>query len=258
MNSVLFRRANIFSDVINVLFHVDLFFYHELKYRMEKNEILRDLFIDKLPKISEDSVDVRDTILIKLTSEKNNQNILLDWINIDKYSKYGHSLGMDITEFVANMYYDMLINPSCNEYIQPTEFGNTLRLLSKDINLNKIHVYLPFESDYLKESIVELFMGNSSKISIVIGDKKSLLSDSEIYDTFIFENCVDVDNCLTNSHSKLKEILIPAYEYNMIEDRTKLDRLIEQVTYRKLNLKEESSNYASKYNLSINTIGVPI
>lgn len=263
-NSVLFRRSSFFVDAINVIFYTDLFLYHELLERMKQNEFLRFIFGDKLQTFQTENRGELDKLIIKYTVTKKNQNILLDWISLEKYKE--SDIDISVEEYVSMLYGDMLTNPICEEYMQTTEFGNTLKLLSKDRQLNRLHIYIPLDSELLKQSINESFSnisGNSS-LSIIVGGKEEYLK-SHSYDSYVFENISDVDEFLAIEGKKvvgtpqtIKEVLIPTYEFNMEEGRTDLDILIEQVTYHKLKLKKTANEYQSDYNLSINTISVPI
>lgn len=258
-NSVLFRRSSFFVDAINIIFHVDLFLYHELTFRMKECKMLEDVFTN-VPKFNSDNKVELDKMVIDSCSKKVNQNILLDWVSKDKFSNY--SINMSLNEYVARLYMDMLINPICEQYLQVTEFGNTLKLLSKDIQLNKLCIYIPFDSDFLKSNISDLFMRNpDNSLSILIGDKKEFMKDHK-FDSYIFENATDIDNYLAIPENKtdaniLIEVIIPSYNFNMKEDRTDLDILIEQITYYRLNLKLEDKEYYSNYRLAINTLAVP-
>ena len=262
-NSVLFRRSSFFVDAMNVIFYSDLFIYHELSKRMESNEFLTSIFGDKMPNFTASTRGDLDKLIIKSTVTKKNQNILLDWISKEKYNQSDINITMD--EYVALLYQDIFTSPVCDEYLQLTEFGNTLKLLSKDRQVNKISVYIPFKSDFLINSIYDFISHGYSRsnYNIIIGQKDFL--KKEKYDSYIFENVLDVDDYLAIPENEvvpgakfIKEVVIPTYEYNMEDGRTNLDILVEQVTYHKLKLKNNPNEYSSKYNLSINTISVPI
>lgn len=251
----LFHRSSFFIDAMNVLLYSDLFIYHEMKYRMENEEhgeyCLQDLFGESFPKFKSDSKVLEDRMVINECSKKNNQNILLDWID-------GRAFDSEesLSRYLSMLYFDVFEQPRCDEFIQMTEFGNTMKLLMMDTNLTKIVIYLPFKTDFLISNIEELFSG-TSKVEIVIGPKSEILK-SISHDSYVFENVLDVDRYLVGKASKLTEILIPTYEYNMTDGRTDIDKILEQVTYRKLNLSHNPSDYMKEYNLSVNTISVPI
>ena len=253
-NNKLFRRSSFFIDVMNVLIYSDLFIYHEIKARLEQENdeyMVKTLFKKSFPKINAETRELEDMMVINLCAKKTNQNILLDWIDKEVFESEE-----SLSTYVSLLYLNIFENPICDEYMQITEFGNTIKLLMMDENLNKITAYLPFATDELISNIRELFSG-STKLELAIGNKNELLKEIN-YDSYVFENISDVDKYLRKGSSKLIEVLIPTYEFNMIEDRTNVDRLLEQVTYHKLKLEHPASDYHSKYNLSINTIGIPI
>ena len=100
-------------------------------------------------------------------------------------------------------------------------------------------------------------------VDVVIPDIEYLKTNK--FDSYVFENVSDIDEILATDESRnslggqfIREILIPTYEFNMEEGRTNLDILIEQVTYHKLKLNKSPNEYTNDFNLSINTISVPI
>lgn len=263
-NSVLFRRSSFFVDAFNVIFYIDLFLYHELSERMEEVDFLKMIFNDNFPVFNAGNRGELDKLIIKSTINKTHQNILLDWISEDEFSK--SDIDMSIEEYVSTLYMDMLSNPICDEYLQTSEFGNTLKLISRDRQLNRLVIYIPFDSDFLKQSINEFLSGSiGDGFSILIGGKSEYLAKNK-FDSYVLENVDDVDDILAMDGAKvssgttkfIKEVLIPTYEFNMEEGRTDLDILIEQVTYHKLKLKRKMNEYSSDFNLSINTISLPI
>lgn len=259
-NSILFRRSSFFIDAMNVFFYTDLFLYHELVERMKEDILLKTLFSDKLPVFNTDNRVELDRLVIKSTATKKHQNILCDWVNHNKYIQ--PQTGENINTMLANLYMDMLVNPVCNEYMQVTELGNTIRLVVNDRQVNKIHIYIPFDSLFVRQMIFNALNGNTS-VSIIIGGKENFLKKN-FYDSYMFENIDDVDKCLAIESNKnpnsqlLKEVLIPTYDFNLEESRTDLDILLEQVTYHKMKLSKSSNEYTSDYKLSINTIHVPL
>ena len=256
-NTVLFHRSSFFVDVCNVVLHTDLFLYHEIKERINQGDLLLNkLFSKTLPSIeSQDKLTI-DTFVIQKSAAKRNQNILLDWINKSAFHEV--SIEMSLHELVANLYYDFFVNPKCEEYIQMSEFGNTLKLLTADNNFDILHLYIPFESEIIYNNLMESFAGvGINKISVLIGIKSELFKERNDYDSYVFENVTDVDLYLDFKQSIQKEVLIPTYEYNMVEDRTDVEKLMEQVTYQRLNLKQ-TSEYYKEHKLFINTIGVPL
>jgi hypothetical protein len=151
----------------------------------------------------------------------------------------------------------MLNNPICDQYVQVTEFGSALKLLMKDKSLKKLYLYVPFDSSVIFDNLGEMFLGHGTdRITVLTGEKtKKALP---VVDSYVFENVRDVDGLLRVPHTSLTEVLIPTYNFNMVEDRTDIEKLVEQITFSRLNLKEEPHEYVDKYNLSLNTINVPI
>jgi hypothetical protein len=249
----LYKRASFFIDVTNVVLYTDLFLYHELKERMKNDESLYCFFNERFPAV-EDSPE-NDTWLVHELSGKKHQNILEDWIDKELFLSTNASYLYDA--YINQLYANLLSEPICDHYIQITEFGNTLRLLMKDEKLKTIYFYVPFESEVIFDNLRESFFGyGADKVKIVVGKKnKEVLP---IVDSYVFENVRDVDELIRAHHSSLTEVLIPTYDFNMVEDRTDLDKMIEQVTYHRLALSDEDKVYVEKFNLAINTISVPI
>ena len=254
INTTLFKKSSFFVDVNNVVTYTDLFLYNELVCRMDNDTLLKDLFLDKIPKINSDKKLDRDLMMVQISASKKNPNILLDWIDIDKFNS--HNFKFSIEKFLASLYYDFLCNPTCDEYLQFTEFGNTLKILLNDQNLVSLDLYIPFSSDFIIYNILDSLSGyNILKVHIIVGNKKDYLLNNK-YDTYIFENCSDIDEYLDNKNHGC-EVIVPSYEYNMIEGRTDIDKIMEQVTYHRLYLKNDMRHYFDK-NILINTISVPI
>ena len=257
IRTTLNRRSSFFVDAYNVVFHTDLFLFNELFYRVSEGDtLLADLFHKSFSKNSKYfSSPEKDVSIIQQVSGKSSQNILYDLIDKEKYNESGFD--KPIEEFVAMLYYEFLTNPTCPEYLQMTEFGKILKILATDANFDKLYLYLPFRSEFVYSSIVDSFNGEGiSKLFIVSGDKATHIN-SQSFDTFVFENVTDVDEYLFGKTKKRVEVLIPAYEYNMKEDRTNLEKLVEQVTYRRFNLNLTPNEYTSK-GIIISGMSVPI
>ena len=250
----LFRRSSFFIDVFNVILYIDLFLFHEIKARMEEDDALRYFFEDGLPKI--EPTQENDKLIVHEACTKKNQIILWDWINKEKFLE-SNSEEL-LSEYIFSLYMDMLTNPICDEYMQTTEFANALKILLKDEKIKSVTFYMPFDSDVIYDNIIEAFTGyGSQKIQFMVGNKDNK-AEAFVADSYVLENAKDIDRYLKVPHSSQIEVLIPSYEFNLVESRTKIEQLIEQITYERLNLEEEDSVYSSKYNLSIHTIGVPI
>ena len=260
IKTTLNRRSSFFIDAFNVIAHIDLFLYNELWFRISKGDkLLIDLFSKSLPpdwnKTGYYSSNTKDISIIKLVSSKSNQNILFDLIDKAVFKEL--DIGKPINVFVASLYYDFLMNPTCPDYIQFTEFGHTMRLLLADTNLDKICLYMPFKSEFVCNNILDSFAGvGISKIKLIFGDKTPYLLNNK-FDTYVFENVTDIDNILFENVKSRIEILIPTYEYNMVDDRTDSEKLIEQITYQRLNLKRSPEEYRDK-GIIISSMSVPL
>lgn len=257
--NALYKRSTFFIDVINVVLYIDLFLYHEILARMKTDESIEYYFTDGIPKSKE---EIGDVWVVHQTAKKSHQNILEDWIDKKKFIEINaidnHSPEELYTSYVSSLYYDMLTNPICDQYMQVTEFGNAIKLLLKDSKLEKIIFYLPFESQPIIDNLLDVFTGYPfEKLKVFVGEKTPESPDI-IADSYVFENVKDVDRLLRKPHRSLTEVLIPTYEYNMAEGRTNFEKLLEQVIYQRLDLEDEDVNYEKEYNLSINTISVPI
>lgn len=221
---------------------------------MKTDKILECYFSKNIPDIPTDHRN--DIGIIRLTSNKFNKYILEDWIDREKF------LSVNDTEtyisFILENTYDMLTNPKCKEFLQLSEFGHAMRMILGDTNSEKLVLYSPFKSQFIEDNISEVFLGyNMEKISMYIGTKNNQASEFQA-DTYAFEDTSDIDNYLRIKHENLIEVLIPSYEFNMKEDRSDLEKLIEQVTFQRLRLEEPDIDYKDKYNLSVNTIPVPV
>ena len=257
MRTTLNRRSNFFMDGCNVLFHIDLFLVNELLYRVAKGDTLfGELFHRSIPKDNTYYTShEKDIKIIQSAATKKSQNILYDLIDKELYTKKNNQIKLEV--YVAMLYHDFLLNPTCPEYIQMTEFGNTVRILTNDTNLGRLYIRVPFITEFLKRNILEGFAGEGiSKISIVTGDTVEFATMG-IFDTFVLEDITEVDSALVGNVNKRVEVLVPDYEYNMMEDRTDVEKLFEQVTYRRLKLQEHPKFYMDK-GIMIHTMSVPL
>lgn len=257
--SALYKRSTFFIDVFNVILYIDLFLYHEMVERMKTDESLVYYFKKGIPEIKN---PIQDVAVLHQISRKNHINILEDWIDKKKFIETNsidfHSPEELYRDYIDALYVDMLTNSICEEYIQATEYGNTMKLLLKDQKIESITFYVPFESEVVAENLFDLYQGYGDKLKIFVGEKTP--GDTRlIADSYVFENVTDIDKLLCTKRNQPVEVLIPTYEHNMIEGRTNNEKLVEQVTYQRLKLKNENvSAYMTDYNLSIHTISVPI
>lgn len=253
----LYRRSTFFVDVINVVLHIDLFIYHDLSIRIKDDPCLQYFFGKKLPNSRDgESIQQLDVRLVREFSNKLHQNILEDWIDKDEFIKMNGEASYG--EYLQTLYHMILSEPTYDDYMQTTAFGSTLKILTKDDRVDKIIFYIPFESQPICDNIVEAFSGYSSnKMEIMVGGKKAG-EKLPLADSYIFENVSDIDAYLRIPHKDLTEVIVPAYEYNMSDDRSDEEKEVEQITIKKLNLQEIGNDYQTKYNLSINSIRVPI
>lgn len=271
-HTMLFKRSAFFVDVFNVICHIDLFLYHEIRHQIlsDPNGMIADIFSDRFPlNVWEKESD--DIKIIHLASRKNNQNILLDWVSVDKLQKYNEDVQVDgktveltgdefVDMFLSTLYVQCISEPTCNELLQFTEFGNALKLLMKDSNLDKVTFHIPFESELVVQALLREYAGpNNKKLFINVGDIITTVgSDFANANSFVFENVRDVDKYLRTQRKHGIEVLIPNYEYNMVEDRGTLEKTMEQVMIQRMNLEEPLPDYMEKYNISVNSISVPI
>lgn len=254
IKTALHKRSSFFIDAINVVYYVDLFLYNELFYRASKgDQLIKSLFGHILPNDEYYySGHGKDVAIIHRLTGKKHQNILLDLIDKSKYD-----LDIPLEEFVASLYFSCLTEPECPEFLQMTEFGNTLRMIVGDANVNQVVLYIPFQSDFILSTISESFSGvDISRLKILVGGKPDFL-EKNFFDMYVLENVSDVDNLLYGKMSNRTEVLVPNYEFNLVEKRTNLEQLVEQVTYQRLNLKYDAREYYDK-NLSINTMSIPL
>ena len=254
IKTALHKRSSFFIDVFNVVYYIDLFIYNELFYRATNgDQLIKSLFGHILPDNNEYySGHGKDVAIIHKLTGKKHQNVLLDLIDKSKYN-----LDVSLEEFVASLYFSCLTEPECPEFLQMTEFGNTLRMIVGDVNVNMVVLYMPFRSDLVLSTISESFSGiDISRLKMLIGGKPSFL-EKNFFDMYVLENVSDIDNLLYGKMSNRTEILVPNYEFNLVKKRTNLEQLVEQVTYQRLNLKYDTREYYEK-NLSINTMSIPL
>lgn len=253
----LYRRSTFFVDVINTIFHIDLFIYHDLAIRVENDPCLQYFFNKNFPTARDgETIQQLDIRLVREFSGKLHQNILEDWISKDEFIQMNGEEAY--VEYLQTLYHTILSEPVFDDFMQLTSLGSTLKLLTKDDRIDKIIFYIPFESQAICDNIVEMFSGyQSGKMEIMVGGKVPG-EKIPVTDSYIFENVTDVDTYLRIPHKNVTEVLVPSYEYNMIDDRTEEEKEIEQVTIERLNLQESGSDYQTKYNLSVNSIRVPL
>lgn len=272
-HSTLYKRSSFFVDVFNVICHIDLFLYHEIRHQIlaDPDGMIADIFSNKFPKDvwKKESDDIK---IIHMASRKLHQNILVDWVDMDKLQTYNANVIIDdepvslsddefMNLFLSNLYNQCIAQPTCNELLQITEFGNALKLLTKDSNLDRLTFHIPFESEMVIQTLLTEYGRagvDNSKVFISIGDIDTTTPDFLKTNSFVFENVSDVDEYLRLTRKHGVEVLIPTYEYNMMEDRSNLEKTMEQVMISRMRLEEPLPDYMEKYNLSINSISVPI
>ena len=253
--SVLYKRSSFFIDIFNVMYYLDLFLFHEMKERMKNDECLRYFFSEKIPSIEPSPQN--DIMIVRTLSGKLHKNILMDWINRDRFCEINQRELLDI--YVESLVKDMVQNPICDQFIQLTEFGHTIRILCNDTNTKNVTLYAPYNSELIVDSIKESFHGyNIDKLSMFTGKKDNKAKEFAA-DSYVLEDAQDIDNYLCTKHpGMLVEVLIPSYEYNLKTDRTDMEKMVEQIMITRLNIKNNDSWYKDNFNLSINTIAVPI
>lgn len=272
--TMLFKRSSFFIDAFNVVCHVDLFLYHEIRKQIidDPDGMIADIFSDKFPlDVWEKESD--DIKIIHLTSRKLHQNILFDWVSMEKLQKYNvmvliNNESVELTNgefadmFLSNLYVQCLTAPICKEIMQLTEFGNVLKLLIKYTKLDSVTFHIPFESELVIQTLFTEYAGSTkdNKLFICIGEIDVETNGNEFQkaNSYIFENVADVDKYLRKERKYGIEVLIPTYEYNMMEDRGNLEKTMEQVMIPRMKLEEPLSDYMEKYNISVNSISVPI
>lgn len=272
--TMLFKRSSFFIDAFNVVCHVDLFLYHEIRNQIlsDKDGMLADIFSDKFP-LNVWGKESDDIKIIHLASRKLHQNILFDWVDVDTLQKYNDTVLIDGTPvelsneefvdmFLTNLYVQCLTEPTCRELMQLTEFGNALKLLMKDSKLDGVTFHIPFESEIVIQTLLTEYAGSTkdNKLFISIGEIDSSANETGFQkaNSYIFENVRDVDKLLRRERKYGIEVLIPTYEYNMMEDRGNLEKTVEQVMIPRMKLEEPLPDYMEKYNISVNSISVPV
>lgn len=272
--TMLFKRSSFFVDAFNVVCHVDLFLYHEIRKQVldDPDGMIASVFSGKFPlDVWEKESD--DIKIIHLASRKMHQNILFDWVDMDKLQSYNDTVLIDnepvyLTDeefadmFLSNLYVQCLTEPTCKELMQLTEFGNALKLLIKDTKLDSVTFHIPFESEIVIQTLLTEYAGSTkdNKLFVCVGeiDPNAAGSDFQKANSYVFENVKDVDKYLRKERKYGIEVLIPTYEYNMMEDRGNLEKTMEQVMVPRMKLEEPLSDYMEKYNISVNSISVPI
>ena len=263
MHNFLKLRSKFFVDISNVLFYTDIFLYHELTKRMEKDPSLRLYFGDTINGIKSSLEEINskdiDKSLVHITACKLSQNILRDWINIDAFNEINSEELLE--PYLANLYKEFLTNPVCDEYLQMTEYGNVLGLLSTDSNFSSITIYMPFYSDFIVQNIKEVLPSTLiTKTSFAYGNKKEILATHTSFNSYTFENVRDIDLYLTANKYGNVDVIIPRYEYNLKPDRGDFMKMVEDVSISSatLNLNKPFNYYTEYHGLLINTLPIPI
>lgn len=239
-------RSNFFIDVDNVFFYIDTFVCHELIYRIQRDPQYWAYFSKSLVPF----INLTDEEIVHITAQKKHKNILLDWIDRDTFLL--SNMETDIIPYTDYILKDIIEHPHVNNYIQTTTLGNSISILAKDSNVNSITFYSKYDSEYLLDNIASYINPNiNQKLKWADGSKRILFQEND-YQTYMLEDVADVEYLLT-PHTTVKEIVIPAYYYNIRHDVAPENDIISS-----LQLDRPAHEYKSDYNLMISSIAVPI
>lgn len=250
----LFRRSIIFADIKNVIVSIDAIVTSRMERFLKENPDYKAFLSKDLEKLYQIPVD---GLKFNIMANKNNKNFLLDYFNWDTISLSDNIDPFAICNYIYKKVLEMpvtdddtLSNPDIECLM--TSIGMSFRTLSMDKNLDMIYLY---QEDCIPKEVyagLSFIYRGSNKIKFIRGDKEKFLKDN-VCDSYFFEDVKDLDDYIAFRHAKLSEVLIPNAKYNLsiikVEDGLRL---------RTPSCNLKLSEYKSKFNLDVHTIGLPI
>lgn len=204
----LMKPTKILVDVPGLIFYNDVQVIQELASlsKLKGNEIYRDLF-PKIPEIAKLPYDE----IIELTMMKQNQNVLLDYINFIVAAKTIDD--GDYVGFCNRVYNHLLYHPTDKfSTYTPTGIGNALMILAKEQNLSKLTLVLPVDSEQFKLNLERLLSGfGKSVIDYVVGDLHQAILESKA-DCYFLSDIQSIKSIPDTG--KDVEVYVPAFIYN--------------------------------------------
>lgn len=248
------RRATIYADIQNVVVSTDAIVASRLERYFFENKGAKFFFVKDIDNFKGMPGDV---LRMRIMANKKNHNFLLDYFDWTKVSMSSDIDPMSMCDYIYKEILkmgiikdDILENPDISAIM--TGIGQSFHILCKDKNLNTVYLY---QEEYFPEEIIKglsFFYTGDPKIKFVTGDKKEFFKDHPC-DSYMFEDCVSIDEYICFKHKLLSEVLIPGTDPNL--------SIIDQEKYTKLRLPSthfEPNSYKEKFNLEVHTIGLPI
>ena len=197
--SALHGSSTVYVDFENVIANTDYFvakkLYQLLKNDKDavKNNILHNFF-DIINQLGEDYI-------LSFCNTKKNINPFFEIADLSVLTeaelapfKEAHLSENDINVFLCcQMYYEILNHNYTFDYIDDFSYTNvadSLKVLLKDSQLQKIYIYVDTMTDFIHKSLYNKF-NNSDKVVIVTGEKAKFLSEYRC-DTYMVQNIYDI------------------------------------------------------------------
>lgn len=247
-NGILFHDMVALADIRNCILNIDSFVLQEL-YILIKKDLdgeLRKKFPTLTSFIESFQGDTRK--LSAKVQEKVNSNPLLDFYNWNDFGSENWEPFLYCDMLYRELYYEKAdlfgVIPT------PTLLGN---LFSISIGLDEFKkLYLLDEkcSLHIEHQLELLFKGNS-KVELLEGTLEEVMQEINDINFFVFNNADDVQY-LMKPRATRAEVLIPAFRSNLLNG----DNLEEEPPI--LALPEGMDDYGNAFNLSINSIAIPI
>ena len=229
----LMKPTKVLVDVPGIIFYNDVQVLQSLAATSELagNAMYCNLF----PKVREVAKLPYDE-LIDLTMQKQNQNILLDFLDYKiaaQCIKDGDFVGF------CNRVYNYLLYDE-EEMIgsfTPTGIGSAFRILAKEQNLTKLTLVLPVDSYAFKINLERLLSGfGKSIIDYVVGDLHQAIIESDA-DCYFLSDIQSIESIPDTG--KEVEVYVPAFIYNFgmyIDGKDTEEDIIKYYAGRKINV----------------------
>ena len=245
---ILYHDTTVLADIRNCIFNVDLLVIQELY------ELLKRSPDSKLHKRFPSLVSYVDGFKGEFgkmgvsIQEKTNDNPLLDFYNWEEMNPDG----MDPFTYTSAVYRRLYYQEADVFEIEPvpTLLGNLLSITMRLEPFKKLYLLDESCPESIKTMLGWLYK-NSPKVEILEGSLEEALKEIQDINFFIL-NDVNSVQYLMAPRAIRAEVLIPAFRSNLLN----ADSLEEEPPV--LALPEGMDNYGTEFNLSINSIAIPI
>ncbi|MCM1218671.1 MAG: hypothetical protein NC548_29640 [Lachnospiraceae bacterium] len=245
---ILFHDITVLATVKNCIFNTDTQVLLELYLLLKKND---GELLDRFPNVVEfvDSMKEDRMKLCSAVQMKVNQNPLLDFYNWDVMNPIGFDNPFLYTDAVyRRLYYQELDTLKVDPI--PTLIGNLFNISIKLDQFKKLYLIDEHYSEHMRTYMTSFFRGNG-KIELLEGSIEEAINELPEVNFYVLENA-EMVTYLMKPRINRAEVLIPGFRSNLLN----ADDLEEQVPV--LALPEGMDNYGNDFNLSINSIAVPI